>query len=178
MSETSKQRKSRIDLHYYRHPDAQSHRRTWLMLLALLLALAWVAAAPIWGRGRDASVRFFQQSRLASKGPLARPHAVWESNCESCHVPFAPVNGSRWSPSLRSGSHAGDDSCRTCHAGPSHHSSQLAQDVPSCAECHRDHRGRDVSLLAMDDAACTSCHRDLKNHRDQATGRMPKRTGT
>ncbi len=117
-------------------------------------------------------MRFFQQAGLASKGPLARPHAMWESNCEACHVPFTPVNGSRWSPSLRSGSHAGEDSCRACHAGPSHHASQLARDVPSCAECHRDHRGRDASLLVMDDSACTSCHRDLSQHRDPAAGRM------
>jgi hypothetical protein len=172
MSETSKQRQSRIDLGYYRFPDAQARRRGRLTLLALLIAGGWILAAPIWGRGRDAGVRLFQQGALASKGPLARPHAIWETQCEACHVPFTPVNGSRWSPSLRTGSHAGDDQCRTCHAGPAHHASQRAEDVPSCAECHRDHRGRGASLVAMDDSACTSCHRDLSRHRAPAAGPM------
>jgi predicted CXXCH cytochrome family protein len=172
MSETGKQRQSRIDLGYYRLPDAQARRRGRLTLLAVLLAGGWIAAAPIWGRGRGAGVRFFQQGSLASKGPLARPHAMWETHCEACHVPFTPVNGSRWSPSVRTGSHAGDEQCRTCHAGPAHHASQLARDVPSCAECHRDHRGRDAALLAMDDSVCTSCHQDLPRHRDPAAGAM------
>jgi predicted CXXCH cytochrome family protein len=55
--------------------------------------------------------------------------------------------------------------CTACHAGPSHHQNQKGH-VPDCAECHRDHRGRDASLLAMDDSACTSCHQNLKDHRD------------
>ena len=172
MSETSKQRQSRIDLGYYRLPDAQSRRRRWLILSALLIAGPGSWPHRSGARGGTRGVRFFQQAGLASKGPLARPHAMWETNCEACHVPFTPVNGSRWSPSLRSGSHAGDDSCRACHAGPSHHASQRKRDVPSCAECHRDHRGRDASLLVMDDSACTSCHRDLSQHRDPAAGRM------
>jgi predicted CXXCH cytochrome family protein len=44
--------------------------------------------------------------------------------------------------------------------------------VPSCAECHRDHRGRDASLLAMDDSTCTSCHQNLADHRDKSAGPM------
>ena len=169
MSETSKQRRSRIDLTYYRRPDAQLKRRRRLTLLALVIAGGWFAAAPLWGRGRDAGVRFFQHASLASKGPLARAHAIWDANCEACHVPFSPVNGSRWSPTLLVGSRVGDESCRTCHAGPAHHLNQVDKDVPSCAECHRDHRGKDASLIAMDDAACTTCHRALTAQRDLKT---------
>ena len=44
------------------------------------------------------------------------------------------------------------------------------KDVPDCAECHRDHRGRDASLTAMDDSACTTCHQNLADHRDPAAG--------
>jgi predicted CXXCH cytochrome family protein len=169
MSETSKQRQSRIDLGYYRVPDVHARRRGRLTLLALVIAGAWIAIAPIWSGGRFRGVRFFQQSTLASKGPLARPHAIWESHCETCHIAFTPVNGSRWAPSLPSRPHAGDERCQNCHAGPIHHASQLEKDVPSCAECHRDHRGQDASLLAMDDTVCTSCHRNLSGTGDLKT---------
>jgi hypothetical protein len=161
--ETGKERWSRIDLYYYKTPDAQSRWRGRLTLLALAIAGMWCTFAPMWGRGRDPRVRFFHQASLASKGPLARPHATWEANCKACHIPFTPVNGSRWSPSPHSGSGAGDARCQTCHAGPEHHASQ--QDIPSCAECHRDHRGLDASLLEMGDSVCTSCHKDLARHR-------------
>src|SRR5262249_25003340 len=50
---------------------------------------------------------------------------------------------------------------QTCHAGPEHHASQKAADTPSCAGCHRDHRGRDASLVRVADAMCTACH-DVK----------------
>ena len=166
--ETGKQRKSRIELGYYKVPDAQSRWRFWLSLLALVAAGGWILIAPIWSPGRPRDVRLFQQNLLASKGPLAQPHATWDSTCEACHVPFTPINGSHWAPKLGSGTQAGDGNCRTCHRGPEHHKSQRSEDVPSCAECHRDHRGRDASLLAMDDAVCTTCHKDLAKHR--ATG--------
>jgi hypothetical protein len=170
--ETGKQRQSRIDLRYYQVPDRQARWRNRVALLALLAATSWVVMAPILGPDRVANVRFFQHSRLASKGPLARSHAMWEAKCEACHVPFTPINESRWTVSLASGPHGRADRCQTCHAGPSHHASQKTSDVPSCAECHADHRGRDASLLTMDDSACTSCHRDLSRHRDPAAGPM------
>ncbi len=172
MSETGKQRRSRIQLGYYRKPDAAARRRGRLIVLALVAAGLWIAVAPFWdGRG-DTGVRLFQQSRLASRGPLARPHAMWDSTCEACHAPFASINDSRWRPAFVGEPHAADLKCQTCHAGPPHHKSQLERDVPSCAECHSDHRGRDASLLAMADSVCTSCHGDLARHRDPAAGEL------
>lgn len=172
MSETGKQRRSRIELGYYHKPDAAARRRGRLTLIALAAAAAWITAAPIWdGRG-DAGIRFFQQARLASKGPLARPHAMWDSRCEACHAPFASINDSHWRPAFAGETHAADRKCQTCHAGSPHHKSQLERDVPSCAECHSDHRGRDASLLAMADSVCTSCHADLARHRDPAAGEL------
>ncbi len=171
MSETGKQRRSRIELGYYRRPDAAARRRGRLVLLALVAAGAWVAAAPAW-EGGAAGVRLFQQSRLASRGPLAGPHAMWDSSCEACHVPFAPMSDSRWRPALAWSKGAADRKCQTCHAGPPHHKNQLERDVPSCAECHKDHRGRDSSLLAMADAVCTSCHGDLERHADPSAGTL------
>jgi hypothetical protein len=163
--ETGKQRRSRIELRYYRVRDEQARLRGRLVLLALLIAAIWIAAAPSWEPGRAPRVRFFQWGRLASSGPLAKPHAIWESTCEACHIPFTPVNGSRWSPSLWNGQKVSDNQCRTCHAGPEHHAAQRAEDVSSCAACHRDHRGRDASLLLISDSVCTACHANLPGHR-------------
>jgi len=168
--ETGKQRRSRIELDYYRRADALSRWRGGLTLAAILVAASFVAAGSIWSRHQAADSLILEPSRLASKGPLARPHAIWDSTCAACHVAFTPINGSRWTPSLWTGSQAGDGACKTCHAGPPHHASQRAQDVPACALCHREHRGRDSSLLAMDDSACTACHRDLSRHRRPDAG--------
>ena len=169
MSDTGKQRRSRIELGYYRRPDAMSRWRGRLTLLACVIAGAWVLAAPTWDGRQVGGIRFLQQDRLASKGPVARPHAMWESKCEACHTPFIPINDSRWSPAFGTAPNGGGSGrCVTCHAGPPHHASQRPEDVPSCAECHRDHRGRDASLLAMDDSTCTSCHQNLADHRDKS----------
>jgi len=168
--ETGKQRRSRIELDYYHRTDAFSRWRGGLTVAATLVAAGFVAAGSIWSRDQATGRRYLEPSRLASKGPLARPHAMWDSACAACHVAFTPVNGSRWAPSLWTGSQAGDGQCKTCHAGPPHHASQRARDVPACAECHREHRGRDSSLLAVEDSACTTCHRDLSRHRQPGAG--------
>jgi len=163
--ETGKRRGSRIELDYYRGSDGLSRWRGRLCLVVILAAAGWIGLEGIASRDRATKARFFEPSRLASKGPLAQAHAMWNSTCEACHLPFTPINRSRWAPALESGSTASDDRCRTCHAAPIHHQSERQEDVPACAECHRDHRGREASLLAMDDSACTGCHGDLSRHR-------------
>jgi len=168
--ETGKQRRSRIELDYYRRSDALSRWRGGLTLAAVLVAAGFVAAGSIWSRHPAANALIPEPGRLASKGPLSRPHAIWDSTCAACHVAFTPIDGSRWTPSLWTGSQAGDRECKTCHAGPPHHASQRAQDVPACAACHREHRGVDSSLLAMEDSACTTCHGDLSTHRQPDGG--------
>ncbi len=163
--ETGKERRSRIDLYHYRAPDDAARLRGRLTLLALALAGGWIAIAPAFRSGRATDLRLFQQNVLTSKGPLARSHAAWETACETCHVPFKPINGSQWGASLWNGSRASDAKCQNCHAGPAHHANQLPAAGPACAECHHDHQGREASLLAMDDAVCTSCHQRLAEHR-------------
>ncbi len=168
--ESGKRRGSRIELDYYRSSDGLSRWRGRLCLLVILTAAGWIGLEAIAGRDRAAPARFFEPSRLASKGPLAQAHAMWDSTCRACHLPFTPINPSRWAPAFATGSHAGDYRCRTCHAAPVHHQSERADDIPACAECHSDHRGREASLLAMDDSACTRCHGDLKQHRGPGAG--------
>ena len=172
MSETSKERQSRIDLRYYKLADAQLKWRRRLTILVIMVVGAWVAIAPMVGQGRDATVRLFQHNSLASKGTLARAHGMWDADCAVCHVPFSPVNGSRWSPAFWNRGPQAESKCQTCHAGPAHHASQLPNETPSCAECHRDHRGRDASLLSMEDSVCTTCHQDLPRHRNADAGPM------
>jgi hypothetical protein len=170
IEETGKRRRSRIELGYYRAPDRLSRWRGRLCLIAMLAAAAWLATSAIASRSVTSHSWSLEPSRLASKGPLAQAHAIWDSTCDACHVAYAPINGSRWAPAPWAGSHAGSKKCTACHAGPAHHQSERPEDVPDCAECHRDHRGRDASLTATDDSACTTCHQNLAAHRDTRAG--------
>ncbi len=165
IGDTGKRRQSRIELKYYRTADRYLRWRRGLWGLAILAAVIWVATSAIASRSTTSHGWLPEPSKIASKGPLSQPHAIWDSTCEACHVSFAPINGSRWSPALWAGKDGGSKKCAGCHAGPIHHQNQKGP-APDCAECHRDHRGRDSSLLAMDDSACTSCHQKLAGHRD------------
>jgi predicted CXXCH cytochrome family protein len=166
VGDTGKRRQSRIELKYYQTADGYVWWRRGLSLLAILAVAVWLATSAIASRGTTSHPWLPVPSTIASKGPLSQPHAIWDSTCQACHVSFAPINGSRWSPAPWASKDAGSKKCAACHAGPIHHQNQHADSVPDCAECHRDHRGRDASLLAMDDSACTTCHQNLTSHRD------------
>jgi predicted CXXCH cytochrome family protein len=165
IEETGKLRWSRIELGYYRAPDRFTRWRRGLCLIAILAAATWLAASAIASHNAGSHAWSLEPSALASKGPLARPHAIWDSSCAACHVSFTPINGSRWAPAPWASRDAGSKNCTACHAGPAHHNTERKDAVPDCAGCHRDHRGRDASLLAMDDSACTTCHQSLTTHR-------------
>jgi hypothetical protein len=51
-----------------------------------------------------------------------------------------------------------------------HHATQKASLTPHCAECHRDHEGRESSLIARGENQCTSCHAKL----DDALAAAPR----
>ncbi len=165
-NETGKQRQSRIEQDYYRHDDMVRHR-AMLGFVAMLVALAWLVAAPRLDARRAPHIRLFEHTSLASPGPLARSHAMWETECRGCHVDFQSMSGETVSPLrwLSSGKRAGssDAQCQSCHAGPVHHSNQVAGDVPACAACHREHRGSEVDLKRSEDRRCTGCHESLKS---------------
>jgi Class III cytochrome C family len=166
IGDTGKRRQSRIELRYYQTADRYLRWRRGLWVFAILAPLIWLATSAIASRRAASHAWLLEPTKIASKGPLSQPHAIWDSTCEACHVSFAPINGSRWSPALWAGKEAGSKKCTGCHAGPIHHQNQRKDFVPDCAECHRDHRGRDASLLAMGDSACTTCHQKLADHRD------------
>ena len=163
--ETGKRRQSRIELKYYQTADSYARWRRGLCLFAILAVAIWIVKSAIASRSATSHPWLPVPTTIASKGPLSQPHAIWDSACDACHVSFAPINGSRWSPALWASKDAGSKKCTVCHAGPIHHQNQKVP-APDCAECHRDHRGRDSSLLAMDDSACTTCHQKLADHRD------------
>lgn len=166
--ETGKERKSRIELTYYRRPDALALWRRGIAAVLVALAVGWIVLAPLWEPGRRPRWSFFQWNRLASPGRLAEPHSAWESACEACHVPFVAMNSSRWSPLPAFHSETSASKCLACHAAPKHAEAERAADVPACAECHRDHNGRDRQLARSPDSTCTRCHDDLSAHRDPA----------
>ncbi len=137
---TTKKLAQRVDLNYFKRPTAYKRAKLWLSVLALLLAVGWIA----WHRlGRD--------SRVYSSGQMSGAHAVLEKQCAACHVEKAG----------RFSAKAGDAACLACHDGPVHHENQIAADVPACATCHAEHRGR-IDLIAASDQSCAECHGKLK----------------
>jgi predicted CXXCH cytochrome family protein len=163
--DTGKVRRTRIELGYYRGSDRIGRWRGWLCLGVIGCIAGWLGLEAVAGRDRSTGARIGEPSVIASKGPLVQAHALWDSTCQACHVPFTPINSSEWAPVLTAGSTASNDQCRTCHAGPAHHPAKERQeDIPACASCHIDHRGREASLLAMDDSVCTRCHANLAGH--------------
>jgi hypothetical protein len=135
---TAKTRAQRIDMQYF----ARSHPfRRW----RLLLSVAAPAAALLWLAGLAAAG---SRAPYAS-GPVAQAHAVFGQRCERCHA--TAVRAYR--------SHVADDGCLACHDAPAHKSNQAF--TPSCASCHRDHRG-DVRLASVDERSCEQCHASLK----------------
>ena len=134
---TTKKLAQRIDLNYFKRATPLKRAKFWLSVLLPVLAVAWVA----W-------LVAAKDSRAYSSGRLSGAHAVLERQCAACHVQKAGAFSAE----------AQDAACLACHDGPMHHASRVA--APSCATCHREHRGR-VKLAAVSDAACAECHGDL-----------------
>jgi hypothetical protein len=156
---TSKDKSARVDWGYHARPSptAATRRRLWAIaavavVVPLLAATAWAALAG----GPPAPL-----AQAASRGELASPHAAFDANCEACHEPFRPTGGDGWFARLTgdaTAGHASDAKCEACHAGAAHHPRVPDGAAGACADCHRDHRGRDASLVRLADADCTRCH--------------------
>jgi predicted CXXCH cytochrome family protein len=154
---SGKQRASRIPLRYFR---AGRKRKLVLCLIAGAVPLAvWGLA---WLRGGEFG------AAAASPAPVHSVHAAWENQCSTCHAGTLEPTGS--TNALRSWGIAGsgDHLCQGCHAGPPHHQAVPAHEMLSCAECHRDHKGRDASLIRVADSVCVRCHADLPAHTNMA----------
>ena len=159
--ETARQRATRIPLDYFKRLDGLEKWRLGLSALALLVVLGGWAA---WGLASADRAR-----GAYSRGPVAAAHAAWDRDCAACHVEYVPISKRGGDPLARllagpGPGPAGDARCANCHAGPPHHATQREDSTPGCADCHRDHRGRDFSLVRLPDSDCTRCHADLSAH--------------
>ena len=88
---------------------------------------------------------------LWTSGPVIRGHAIIENDCASCHSGlFRRVS---------------NNSCTSCHVDVRRHTpASLAMpglDEMACADCHLEHRGREISLADQGAAYCVTCHGDL-----------------
>ena len=156
--ERNQQSRARLGPDSYRRSDGIARWRLVMSIGMPLMVLVLFVIAPAWNR----SPAFSRWGRFASPGPLMRSHAVWESQCEVCHLPFTSVDRSKVS----------DQKCLVCHDGRPHHASQLSSGVPPCGSCHNDHRGRETSLVRMDDSYCIHCHRALTAFRKGDAGAL------
>jgi predicted CXXCH cytochrome family protein len=108
-----------------------------VLLGFLALPLVWPALRPIW-----------------TTGEVTRGHAIIENDCASCHGGlFQRVE---------------NDACTNCHVDVRRHAptelAMAALDEMRCAQCHLEHRGREVSLADQGAAFCVTCHADLSEH--------------
>src|SRR5262249_12678530 len=79
MKETGKGRKSRIELGYYRTPDRLLLLRRLLWVLAIIATAGFLLAAGIADRSASSHPWSIVPKRIASKGPVAEPHAMWDA---------------------------------------------------------------------------------------------------
>jgi predicted CXXCH cytochrome family protein len=160
--ETGKQRSLRIPLDYFKHPDLLERGKLWVTAAAFALALGWWASGLEWDSQRGGVRQSDRGRQRASAGPVALVHAPWESKCETCHVPFAPISAAGWLSPSPSQLATNNERCTSCHAGPIHHATE--DKTPACAQCHREHQGREASLVRLPDRDCVGCHADLASH--------------
>jgi hypothetical protein len=152
---TSKTIADRVDLGFHRQGN-RMRRWRWR---AGLLALAAALALPAWAA-------LSNHEAIYQAGPLSEAHQLIANDCRRCHT-------TTWEPALRLARlddrhvSVADEACTVCHAGPPHHSNQLPADA-SCANCHREHRGRD-RLARTADIRCTQCHASLQTTNGPST---------
>ena len=151
--DASPERSLRSPLDGHAQPDLLARWKERLGAVALLVSLAWLGSNFLYSD---------QVDLYAVRGPVASVHQMWESQCSACHVSFTPISNHSWGAPFLGDVHESSRRCQTCHEGTSHHVSQ--EPALACGSCHREHRGRDVSLVRLPDSDCTKCHRDLSKH--------------
>jgi hypothetical protein len=141
---TTKKLAQRIDLDYFKRPNALRRWRFLLSVAAPVLAILCVA----WFGIRS-------DRRVYSAGNLSSAHAVLTKQCSVCHVSTLGFYDKK----------VIDQMCLSCHDGSMHHATQAF--TPTCATCHADHRGA-IKLAATSDANCAQCHANLETRGSSA----------
>ena len=142
---TAKGLGTRHDLNYFKSMTAYRRWKLIGSLVVIIAAIAWLGADTV-----------LKKQLAYSAGPLSRAHAVFASQCSTCHV--SVINGIK---TVGFKHNTTDDACLSCHEAPAHQSTQTF--TPTCASCHGEHQG--TPLLAHVAAAqCTQCHADLQTN--------------
>lgn len=126
---------------------------------ARLYAIGGIALVLIVGLAL--SDAFLGTGSAIARGPLSQSHALFGSECATCHTPLEGVP---------------DVKCESCHESARsatgtfsferhyvYRSEEFDRSAPadrevSCAHCHREHEGRTASLVAVENAVCARCH--------------------
>jgi Cytochrome c7 and related cytochrome c len=160
--ETGKQRASGIPLDYFRHRNSLDRGKLILAGIAAVGTVGWLVAGSF---SRQKMETWF------SPGPVSAAHAMWENDCQKCHVSFTPIGGDAAATAFVGNKAAIDANCRSCHqdiatkTSPAGHHASKDPTTLACSSCHHEHRGRAESLSRMADASCTNCHAQIAEHR-------------
>jgi hypothetical protein len=161
--ETGKQRASGIPLDYFRHRNLFDRGKLILAGIAALGTIGWLVAGSLTGQ---------KMETWYSPGPVSAAHAMWENDCQKCHVSFTPIGGDAAAAAFVGDKAAIDANCRSCHqdiatkSSPAGHHASKDPATLACSSCHHEHRGRAESLSRMADASCTNCHAQIAEHRE------------
>lgn len=139
---------------------SQPARGTRWRLCLIAGGLPVVALAALHGMGS----RIMYQS-----GPVSTAHHVVAQDCAACHTEaWVPVR--RLFSIAANATSTPNAQCIACHKVPVrhdpaeahvalHHENEVGS-VHNCAECHREHVGKE-RLARVVDAKCTACHGEL-----------------
>jgi hypothetical protein len=161
--ETGKQRASGIPLDYFRHRNPLDRGKLILAAVAAVAVVAWLVGGTLLGQRTET---------WYSPGSVSAAHAMWENDCQKCHVSFTPIRADAAAAKFVDDKSAIDANCRECHKDIAtksslvgHHASKDPATL-ACSSCHHEHRGRAESLSRMADASCTNCHAQIDEHRE------------
>lgn len=144
----------RAELEFHQRPHRFRRRAWWSGVVLALICGAWL----VWSA-------VIADYRVYEAGPLSTAHAFIANDCRQCHTSWQPL---RRLATL--GSHAtsvntssiSNAACIKCHTADEHQPHQIpAHASLSCAECHREHRGK-MELASVSDQHCVRCHADLR----------------
>lgn len=144
----------RAELEFHQRPH-RFRRRAWTAGVVLgLVCGGWLLWAAVSG-----------DHRAFEAGEVSSAHAFIANDCRQCHTTWQPV---RRLFSVGRHVESADNSavsnaaCVKCHAAAEHNHRQIpAHASLSCAECHREHRGK-LQLAEVTDFHCVRCHGDLQ----------------
>jgi hypothetical protein len=167
--ESAKQRSLRVPLDHYEQPDPLV-RAKWKISVVVAAIVATYAGWLLVG------TRAAQEQ--ASPGKLAAAHATWNDDCLVCHKSFEPLRSDAVSLMALFGGQEShrkslDEGCIKCHKTPDHHVSAKADELLTCASCHRDHKGLAADIVRPADTMCLGCHREIEVHRTGPSALSP-----